>query len=465
MIRQNQKILNRFQVILDCICLTVSLVISHLLTIRFQKIDLLQKYIPGFYVLVLIVFFFLLLHQIFYKIFSVYTSYRSTRFISQISTVLKANLWAYAILAFLFYFLGVLADLQIYITVFFFLHTLLLLGYRYFLRKGLNFIRSKGYNKKYLLLVGVNDCAEQFVSHIQENGYLGYEFIGYLDQKQHPKQQFSFAYLGNFEQLESCLADRLIDEVIIMLSDHLPEEIKKMIDICEKWGVKFSIIPNIFSVFSSRIFINSFDGLPVLNIRQIPLDNWFYSFLKRSFDIVVSLMMLLVLGPFMLIVALIIRFSSKGPVLFSQTRVGLNRREFQMYKFRSMRTETESIVKMTTKDDDRCTPFGKLIRKFSIDELPQLYNVLRGEMSLVGPRPEIPAFVDQFKEYIPSYMMKHYIKPGMTGWAQIHGLRGNTSIPDRIQYDMYYIENWTFWLDIKIMILTLFKGIFNKNAY
>ena len=174
---------------------------------------------------------------------------------------------------------------------------------------------------------------------------------------------------------------------------------------------------------------------------------------------------MIVLSPIILLIALLIKATSNGPVIFHQERVGLNRRVFQMYKFRTMRVETEADLRMATKNDERCTAVGRYLRRYSLDELPQLWNTLKGDMSLVGPRPEIPYYVEQFREIIPSYMMKHYVKPGMTGWAQIHGLRGNTSIPKRIRYDMEYIENWSLLLDLKILILTVVHGIFNKNAY
>lgn len=208
-------------------------------------------------------------------------------------------------------------------------------------------------------------------------------------------------------------------------------------------------------------------GLPVINIRYVPLSNTFNALLKRVFDIVFSGIGIVVLSPLLLIIACAVKFTSKGPLIFKQERVGLRNEPFMMYKFRSMRVQDEKEEKKawTVKDDPRVTKVGKFLRKTSLDELPQLFNIFKGEMSIVGPRPERPYFVEKFKEEIPRYMVKHQVRPGLTGWAQVNGYRGDTSIKKRIEYDLYYIENWTFGFDIKIMFMTIFKGFVNKNAY
>ena len=213
--------------------------------------------------------------------------------------------------------------------------------------------------------------------------------------------------------------------------------------------------------------MDDLDGLPVIDTRRVPLDNWFKNALKRAFDIVFASVAILVTSPVMLFSVLMIKLTSPGPVIFYQERVGLNRKKFMMYKFRSMRVQTdeEERVQWTTKDDPRKTKWGAFMRKTSIDELPQFFNVLKGDMSVVGPRPERPFFVEKFREEIPRYMIKHQVRPGITGWAQVNGLRGDTSIEERINYDLYYIENWTFLFDLQIIFMTVFKGLVNKNAY
>ena len=208
-------------------------------------------------------------------------------------------------------------------------------------------------------------------------------------------------------------------------------------------------------------------GLPVINIRHVPLTNTFNAMIKRIVDIGGSIFAIILFSPIMLITAIAIKLTSPGPLIYKQERVGLHNQTFQMYKFRSMEVQDPSIEKKgwTIKNDPRVTPIGKIIRSTSIDELPQLFNILKGDMSLVGPRPERPFFVEKFREEIPRYMVKHQVRPGLTGWAQINGYRGDTSIRKRIEHDLYYIENWTLGLDFKIIFLTFFKGFINKNAY
>ena len=208
-------------------------------------------------------------------------------------------------------------------------------------------------------------------------------------------------------------------------------------------------------------------GLPVINIRYVPLTNTLNWVAKRAVDIIGSALGILISSPIMLAEAIAIKATSPGPVLFKQERVGMHSKPFMMYKFRTMEVQKESAEReaWTVKDDPRVTKVGKFLRKTSLDELPQLFNILVGEMSLVGPRPERPRFVEQFKEEIPRYMIKHQVRPGLTGWAQVNGYRGDSSIRKRIEYDLFYIENWTMSFDIKIMLLTIFKGFINKNAY
>ena len=229
---------------------------------------------------------------------------------------------------------------------------------------------------------------------------------------------------------------------------------------CEKAGVKLSIIPTYVRYMSSAPQFDELNGIPMLNIRRIPLDNWANAFWKRTMDIVGSLALIVLTSPIMLVCALGVKLSSPGPVIFQQERVGRGKKHFYMYKFRSMRVNGRQQTGWSSDRDDRKTRFGAFLRKFSLDEFPQFFNVLRGDMSLVGPRPEVPYYVKQFKEEIPLYMVKHQVRPGITGWAQINGLRGDTSIEKRIEYDIYYIEHWSLMFDIKILLLTVFRGKF-----
>ena len=236
---------------------------------------------------------------------------------------------------------------------------------------------------------------------------------------------------------------------------------------CEKYGVHTKFIPDYNSLIPSKPYTEDLMGLPVINIRYVPLTNTGNIIIKRIMDVAGSLLGILITSPIMLAAVILIKLTSPGPVIFKQERVGLHNKPFDMYKFRTMERQPPGEEKKawTVRNDPRVTPVGRFLRRTSLDELPQLFNILRGNMSLVGPRPERPHFVEKFKEEIPRYMVKHQVRPGLTGWAQVNGLRGDTSIRKRIEYDIYYIENWTIWFDLKIILMTFFTGFINKNAY
>ena len=273
--------------------------------------------------------------------------------------------------------------------------------------------------------------------------------------------------VGTIGNLLYILPENKLDEIAITLSLNDYDRLEYIVDLCEKSGVHTKFIPDYNSLFPSRPYTEDLMGLAVVNIRYVPLTNTLNWFVKRVVDIVLSLVGAVVFSPIMLIAAIAIKCGSRGPIIFKQERIGLHNKPFLMYKFRTMEVQRPDAEKKrwTMKDDPRVTKVGKLLRKTSMDELPQLFNILKGDMSIVGPRPERPQFVEQFKEEIPRYMVKHQVRPGLTGWAQINGYRGDTSIKRRIEYDIFYIENWTLSFDIKIMFLTIFKGFINKNAY
>ena len=273
--------------------------------------------------------------------------------------------------------------------------------------------------------------------------------------------------LGKNEKLPEILEKNNLDEIAITLGLSEYYKLERVVSQCEKSGVHTKFIPDYNNVIPTKPYTEDLLGLPVINIRQVPLTNTFNNFIKRIVDLVGATTAIILFSPIMIVTAGLIKLTSPGPLIFKQERVGRHNKTFYMYKFRSMEVqkEQEEQKAWTVKNDPRVTGVGKFIRKTSIDELPQLFNVLKGEMSLVGPRPERPQFVEKFREEIPRYMIKHQVRPGMTGWAQINGYRGDTSIRKRIEYDLYYIENWTIGLDIKILILTIFRGFVNKNAY
>lgn len=325
-------------------------------------------------------------------------------------------------------------------------------------RKGLRALRKRGRNLKHVLIVGGGRNARRCLETIKKDRELGYDMIGHIARR--PGDGFSIPYLGGYEALEKVLEKKQPDEVVSAIEAEDFTETPHIIACCEKAGVKLSIVPFYADYMPARPQYDDLNGIPLLNIRRIPLDNYANAILKRAVDLVGALGMLLLLSPLMLLCAVGVKLSSPGPVLFRQERVGKDKKPFDMYKFRSMVVNTASDTAWSQKTDDRRTGFGAWIRRCSLDELPQLFNVLRGDMSLVGPRPEIPYFVNRFKEDIPLYMVRHQVRPGITGWAQIHGYRGDTPIRERVEHDIWYIENWSLWLDIRILLETVLRGRF-----
>ena len=328
--------------------------------------------------------------------------------------------------------------------------------------------RKKGYNLKHVILVGYSRAAEAYIDRIFANPQWGYYIHGILDDTMEIGTRYKkVPVIGKLNQLEEYLNKMSLDEIAITLSLKEYEYLEKVVATCEKSGVHTKFIPDYYSIIPTRPYTEDLYGLPVINIRNVPLSNTFNWVIKRIVDIIGSLLAIIVFAIPMLIIAILIKVTSKGPVIFSQVRVGKHNKTFKMYKFRTMRVQTEEEEKKawTTPNDPRVTGIGKFLRRTSLDELPQLFNILKGDMSLVGPRPERPQFVEQFKEEIPRYMIKHQVPPGLTGWAQINGYRGDTSITKRIEHDLYYIENWSLGFDLKIMFLTIFKGFINRNAY
>ena len=273
--------------------------------------------------------------------------------------------------------------------------------------------------------------------------------------------------LGGTDKLAEILPQNQLDEIVITLGLAEYHKLGRIVNMCEKSGVHTKFVPDYNNIIPTKPYTEDLMGMPVINIRRVPLNNMLNAVAKRCVDIFGALVAIILFSPVMLVTSIIIKVTSPGPLIFKQERIGKHNRPFYMYKFRSMVVQDEKDEKKgwTTKNDPRVTPIGRFIRKTSIDELPQLFNILIGDMSLVGPRPERPQFVEKFKEEIPRYMIKHQVRPGLTGWAQVNGYRGDTSIQKRIEFDLYYIENWTMGFDFKIIFLTFFKGFINRNAY
>ena len=296
----------------------------------------------------------------------------------------------------------------------------------------------------------------------------GYNIRGILDDNMERGFEYKgIKVIGTIENLELILEMNVLDEIAITLSIKEYERLERIVNDCERSGVHTKFIPDYNHVVPTVPHIEDLQGLPIINIRYVPLTLLHRALSKRIVDIIGSLVGIILFSPIMLVVAILIKLTDKGPIIFAQERVGLHNKPFKMYKFRSMAVEPpqKEAKKWTTKNDPRVTAIGRFIRKTSLDELPQFFNIFIGDMSLVGPRPERPFYVEKFRDEIPHYMIKHQVRPGLTGWAQVNGYRGDTSIEKRIDHDLYYIENWSMGFDFKILFLTVFKGFINKNAY
>lgn len=313
-------------------------------------------------------------------------------------------------------------------------------------------LHQSGYYQRSVLLIGEGATAMRYAYTVTTQPEAGHKLLGYVASC---GQHIESSYLGGYDALEDALSSLSPQEAIIALPACEYTRLDRIIVLCEKYGVPLRIIPCYEERVSYQIVTSTFENIQMIGIRDIPLNRLYNAFIKRAFDIAISLIMLIVLSPLMLCIAVGVRMSTHESVLFKQVRVGKDKKPFMMLKFRSMRTNDGEDSAWSTTTDNRRTLFGALIRKFSVDELPQLINVLKGDMSIVGPRPEIPLFVEQFRDEIPLYMIRHMVKPGITGLAQVNGYRGDTSIKRRIQFDIEYIENWTIWVDIRIMLRTI----------
>jgi Undecaprenyl-phosphate glucose phosphotransferase len=327
-------------------------------------------------------------------------------------------------------------------------------------------LRRYGWGRDRVLIVGTGDVGRMILQKMQYNPGLGYEVVGFVTVNGlNGTSSLSVPVLGQVGDLALIIDEHQIDEVIIALPEATHHEILTLISECERGKVTIKVFPDVFQIMADQVSIDDLGGLPLLNVRDIALRGWKRA-AKRLMDVVGAAIGLVLISPLMMLMAALIKLDSRGPVFYAQERMGLDARPFQMLKFRSMRQDAEVHgAGWTVEDDPRVTRLGRIIRRVNVDEVPQFINVLFGEMSLVGPRPERPVYVNQFRRSIPRYMDRHWEKAGMTGWAQVNGLRGDTSIVERTKYDLWYIENWSLLLDIKILLRTIFNFFRSPNAY
>lgn len=467
LIQDNQKNFSRLQMLIDVIVLAVSYISAWFLRfmgpfaysaeqgLSFEQYMLALIFIiPGYLLL--------------YQAFTLYEPLHMQGRRLMLANIIKANVLGMLIFVFLLYMLKESDFSRLTVYIFCVVNILLEWGVRMLIFAVLRDMRKKGLNQKQIILVGYSRAAEEYIDRIEANPQWGYIVRGILDDNVPAGTVYKgIKVIGRIANLTVILPANRLDEIAITLGLSEYYRLEEIVAMCEKSGVHTKFIPDYNKIIPTKPYTEDILGLPVINIRYVPLSNTFNAMVKRVMDIFGSIAAIIVSSPVMLLMCILIKATSPGPLIYRQERVGLHNKTFWMYKFRSMEIQPESEEKKawTVKNDPRVTGIGKFMRRTSIDELPQLFNILKGDMSLVGPRPERPFFVEKFREEIPRYMVKHQVRPGLTGWAQVNGYRGDTSIRKRIDCDLYYIENWSIGFDIKILFLTIFKGFINKNAY
>ena len=469
MIRDHQKYFNKLLVLLDAMVIAAAYWFSWFLWLS----GYVKENDPGIGILSVETYFAALAaivpgYLILYNTFDLYSSKRTAKTIYEIFNIIKANTVGLLAVMVVLYAINIPDFSRGMVGVFYGINIVAESLMRKSVRYGLRRMRRKGYNVKHILLVGYSRAGEEYINKIKANPEWGYEVCGILDDHVPVGAVYKGVRVtGEIETLQTVLTDNQLDEIGITLSLSDYDRLEAIVKLCEKSGVHTKFIPDYNRVIPSRPYLEDLDGLAVVNIRRVPLNNMANMLMKRLVDIAGALAAIVLCSPFMLTAAIAVKVTSRGPLIFKQERVGLHNKPFQMYKFRSMEVQSDADEKKgwTVKNDPRVTKVGRLLRSTSIDELPQLFNVLKGDMSMIGPRPERPLFVEKFREEIPRYMIKHQVRPGITGWAQVNGYRGDTSIKKRIEYDLYYIENWSMAFDMKILFLTFFRGFINKNAY
>jgi Undecaprenyl-phosphate glucose phosphotransferase len=408
----------------------------------------------------------LLVFPITYRQARLYATNRARTHIGEVFEVFKATIMATLIVVALTYFTRerysrlMLAFFSAYAFVG-------VSAARLALRGVLNAVRRRGYNLKSILVIGTEDLGQRVLETVEGHRELGFRVVGLLslDEGQVGQEVMGVPVVGHVEDVERVLDARPVDQVIIAVPLEEQAAVKPLMEQLALRTVDVKVVPDLYQYVTLYGGLEEFGGLPIISLQGDPMAGW-NLVAKRVFDILFALVALFVTGPFMLLVALAVKLTSRGPLLYAQERMGMDGHTFHILKFRTMRTDAESSgALMASKDDPRRTPIGTFLRKYSLDELPQFFNVLMGDMSLVGPRPERPVFIEEFKRQIPRYHLRHKVKAGITGWAQINGLRGQTSIQKRIEYDLYYIENWSLLMDLKILVRTALGGFLSKNAY
>ena len=467
MIKENQRILNAVLVIIDIIVILLSLVLAYFVRFKTTIFGPLGGSLPFSSYFIFTVVCIIPTYILLYYFFGLYKPFRNQSSIfSGADDIVKADIMAFILLVAILFIINQPNFSRIMLLLLSLFGIIFAIFERALVVLVLRMMRTNNLNLKHMLIIGDNELAFNFAHKINSKTYLGYNIAGFLGRKENVGKSFEGTkFIGSFKDLPRVLKSHKFDRVVIAIPLRYYYHLNEIVDACEEEGIKAEIIPDYYKYLPAKPSVDMLDDLPIINIRYVPLDDAFNKFKKIVSDYVIAIIAIVITSPIMIVTAIAIKLESPGPIIFKQERIGYNGKPFMMYKFRSMKVQSaeEEKSQWTTKDDPRKTKVGTFIRKWSIDELPQFFNVLKRDMSVVGPRPERPYFVEEFKKTIPKYMVKHQVRPGLTGLAQVNGYRGNTSIKKRIEYDIQYVENWRLTLDVKICFWTIFRK--NKNAY
>lgn len=467
MLKQKRQLFEYLFIGADLIVVSVAWLIAYWLRFKTGLVPV-DKGVPEFTQYVSMLLFIWLIWAFVFRRMGLYRPMRGVRRTRELWVLVNANALSILFLISMTYLFREksIQFSRLVFMYFWVLSTVLTVVERSALRFFLRELRRKGYNLRYMLIVGAGQVAADMVSRVRLHQELGIQLLGCLSRDGADRRgPGGIPVVGQYSDLSGFLNRTDIDQVVVALplEDHqiLPEIMEELKDSI----LDIKVIPDIYQFASIGGAIEEFEGLPVISLQGCPLDG-INLFAKRGLDIAIALVSLVVLSPLLGLIALLVKLTSRGPVLFKQERVSFDGSPFSIIKFRTMVSDAEASGPGWTRPGDaRVTLLGRLLRSTSLDELPQLLNVLRGDMSIVGPRPERPVYIEEFRKRIPRYMLRHKVPAGITGWAQVHGWRGDTSIDKRIEYDLYYIENWSLLLDLKIVIMTLLKGFRNRNAY
>ncbi len=468
MIQKERRFLTSLQYLLDLLIVIAAWLGSYPLRFYSGIFPLRVEHVPGFgsfAILGLLVFIVWAAH---FRFSSVYAEKTVPSFSRDIITALRTHIFAFVTFVVIVFFLGSYRPSRIVFALFFILSTFGIIFAHGMFRQALISRRKRGIGLKRVIIVGAGTLALEVSKRILKHKELGLELIGFLsdDQKSIGREIEGTPIIGDASQVQSIIKENKIDQVFVALPLSAADRLEKVVNNVSDEMVDVKIIPDLIQYVTLKAGVEEFEGLPVISLKDTPVSGW-SAVTKRVFDICFAF----ALSPFLIFASIIlaigVKLSSPGPILYKQKRMGLDGRTFNIYKFRSMPigAEKKTGAVWATKEDGRKTGFGAFMRKFNLDEIPQFYNVLQGRMSIVGPRPERPVFIEKFQKEIPKYMLRHKVKAGITGWAQVNGWRGDTDLSKRIECDLYYIQNWSLGFDIYIIWLTLFRSFADKNAY